>query len=290
MERLEPHPLGGTFHTFAWRGHRVGYVKRGAGPPLVLVHSLHAAASALEWRMVLPELAKSHTCYAVDLLGFGDSDRPLLDYSAALYVELLRDFLVEVVQQKASLMGSSLGATYAVALAAQHPNLVSGVVANGPAGISRLVTPGGFLGGLLQGLFRSALGSVLFNLATTRRAIRYFLKDVYADPKAMTEETVELYWRSARHEGARYAAGAFVGMRLNCDIRRALPSLTCPVLLTWGQQAGQTPFRESKKVRAVAPNIPFVPLPGGDLPHEESPAAFLAATVPFLASAEAATR
>jgi pimeloyl-ACP methyl ester carboxylesterase len=129
------------------------------------------------------------------------------------------------------------------------------------------------------------LGAVLFNLATSHAGIRFFLKDVYANPAALNPATVELYWKSARHPGARYAAGAFVGMRLNCDIRSALPALQRPLLLTWGERAGQTPFAEAKQVRAAAPaGTQFVTFHAGDLPHEECPAEYSAAVEAFLAT------
>lgn len=277
--------LAGEALEWRWHDHRIAYRKSGSGPPLVFVHSIHAAASGLEWRLVAQALASTHTCYVVDLLGFGGSDRPAAEYSATLYLDLLRDFLIEVVAAPAVLLGSSLGATYAIALAVRYPDRVRAVVANGPAGVSRLTTPGGFATGLVESLFRSKLGSVLFNAATSRRGIRYFLKDIYADPAALTPETVDQYWQSARHPGARFAAGAFVGFRLNHDIRGALPALQRPLLLTWGEQAGQTPFKEAKQVQALMPEgSQFVTFQAGDLPHEERAAAYAAAVEAFLSA------
>jgi pimeloyl-ACP methyl ester carboxylesterase len=235
--------------------------------------------------LVAQPLSRTHTCFVVDLLGFGESDRPAAEYSATLYLDLLRDFLIEVVQAPAVLLGSSLGATYGIALAERHPDRVRAVVANGPGGVSRLAEPGGVAGGLVESLFRSRAGAVLFNAATSHVGIRFFLKDIYANPGTLTPELVEQYWKSARHPGARFAAGAFVGMRLNWDIRPALPALQRPLLLTWGERAGQTPFKESKQVRALAPaGAQFVTFQAGDLPHEECPAEYTAAVEAFLAT------
>src|SRR4051812_34975110 len=68
--------IGGEEGWFKWRGHRVAYTVRGHGPPLLLVHSLHAAAWSYEWRANADALARYHTVYTIDLLGFGRSDRP----------------------------------------------------------------------------------------------------------------------------------------------------------------------------------------------------------------------
>src|SRR5919206_4514340 len=68
-----PPTLPGAPVDWAWRGWRVRYTTLGDGPPLVLVHGVHAAASSFEMDGVFTSLAGHHTVYAVDLLGFGKS-------------------------------------------------------------------------------------------------------------------------------------------------------------------------------------------------------------------------
>ena len=76
----------------------------------------------------VPGLASRFSTSSLDLLGFGASAHPPLDYTASLYVDLLRDFLVDVVREPAVLVGSSLGGTYAIAVASENPALVRGRV------------------------------------------------------------------------------------------------------------------------------------------------------------------
>jgi pimeloyl-ACP methyl ester carboxylesterase len=276
-----PNPLGGERRIFAWRGWQVAYVVRGHGDPLVFLHSVHAAAWSAEWRHTVPALAERGTCYALDLLGFGASDRPPIEYTADLYLDLVRDFLREVVGEPAVLIGSSLGATYAIEVAATHPELVRAVCAIGPAGVTRLVHNGGVAGAIVQGLFRApVIGETLFNALASRASIRFFLKDIYAD--RIAPEALDLFWESANQPNARYAPAAFVGMRLNVDIRQSLPAMTCPLLLVWGTAAAQTPFGEASAVRALVPDAEFVPIRAGDLPHDERPQLFNPALEQFL--------
>jgi pimeloyl-ACP methyl ester carboxylesterase len=285
-----PNPLGGERRTWSWRQWRVSYVVRGAGAPIVFVHSIHAAAWNAEWRHTVPAMAARGACYAIDLLGFGSSDRPPVHYEARLYLELITDFLREVVQEPALLVGSSLGGTYAVAIAAAHPELVSGVCAIGPAGVSRLTTPGGALGLVVQTLFRSPLpGAALFKALVSRTSIKLFLRDIYADRASLTPETIELFHVSANRPGARFAPAAFVGMRLNHDIRGAIASLTQPLLIAWGEGARQTPISEAAAVLARAPKAEFASLPGGDLPHDERPESFNVVLLRFAESVRATT-
>jgi pimeloyl-ACP methyl ester carboxylesterase len=236
----------------------------------------------MEWRAVVPLLAERFTTFSLDLLGFGASDHPPLRYTSSLYTDLLSDFLRECVGAPAVVVGSSLGGTYAIAVARAHPELVRAVCAIGPAGVSRLTTAGGAASGMVQGLFRSqGVGSLLFSALVSKGSIRFFLKDIYSDRRMLTDEVVELYWKAAHQPNARFAPAAFVGMQLNLDIRDALRALARPLLLVWGNDAKQTPLREADAVRALRPDAPFVVLPGGDLPHEESPAEFVNALMRF---------
>jgi pimeloyl-ACP methyl ester carboxylesterase len=290
--------LGGERRSWTWRGQRIAYVERpaagvapdapgagagGRGQPIVFLHSIHAAAWNAEWRHTMPAMS-AHRCLAIDLLGFGASDRPPVQYTAQLYLQLIHDFLVEVVGEPALLVGSSLGGTYAIAIAADHPSLVRGVVAIGPGGVSRLFHQGGAPFGAIESLFRApALGRVLFSALVSRPSIRFFLKDIYAF--GLDTEAEALYWQSANEPNARYAPAAFVGMQLNCDIRERIALVTCPLLIAWGTKASQTPFREATQVLARAPQAAFATFPSGDLPHEESPEPFVAALENFAAKA-----
>src|SRR6185436_20160868 len=104
----------------------------GQGPPVVLVHSIHAAASSFEMRGIFEPLSQRHTVYAIDLLGFGKSERPNAPYSGPFYADLLADFLAEVVGRTELLLGSSLGAAYVVAVARAQPGLVDRVALVSP--------------------------------------------------------------------------------------------------------------------------------------------------------------
>jgi len=286
-----PNPLGGVRQFWTWRGSRIAYVERAAEPgaasrPMVFVHSIHAAAWSAEWRNTIPAMHGQH-CFALDLLGFGASDRPAVRYTAQLYLELLHDFLVEVVGAPALLVGSSLGGTYAIALAADYPHLVRGVVAIGPGGVSRLIHQGGAAFGVIETIFRApALGRVFFDALVSRPSIRFFLKGIYAHGLGETAE--ELYWLSANQPNARYAPAAFVGMQLNWDIRERIAHVACPLLIAWGTKASQTPYKESAQIRARAPHAEFAAFPSGDLPHEEAAEPFVAVLKAFAARTIAA--
>ena len=284
-----PNLIGGDEGTYEWHGdaggpHRVAYTRRGAGPAVLLVHGVHAAGWSYEWRHNVDELAREHTVYTVDLLGFGRSDRPVIDYSARLHVSLLLDFAADVVAAPCALVGSSLGAAFAVAAAARAPGRFPAVVLVGPVGITHLSRPPEPAHDATYALLRSPLaGSALFNALVARPSMLSFLRRAYADDRHVTPELLDAYWRAAHQPGARYAAAAFVGMRLNLNVRDAARRLRQPVLVAWGDQAREVPRAELAAYEALVPHARVVHFEAcGSLPHDERPAEWNAAVLDFL--------
>src|SRR5437660_1773708 len=99
--------LGGEAGTYPWKHGQVFYRQAGAedAPPILFVHGIGAGARSFMWRRNFLPLARDFRTYAVDLLGFGYSDKPAsAPYSSDLYVELLSDFLREVVGRPAAFL------------------------------------------------------------------------------------------------------------------------------------------------------------------------------------------
>jgi pimeloyl-ACP methyl ester carboxylesterase len=291
-----PNLIGGEEGTYEWRAeggpHRVAYTRRGAGPAVLLVHSIHAAAWSYEWRHNVDALAREHTVYTVDLLGFGRSDRPPLDYSARLYVSLLLDFAADVVGEPCAIVGSSLGAAFVVAAAARAPERFPAVALVGPVGITHLSWPPGPANDATHALVRSPLaGSALFNALVTKPSLRFFLGQTYAQDDYVTPELIDAYWRTAHQPGARYAVAAFVGMHLNLNVGDAARRLAQPVLITWGDQAKEVPRAELEAYERHVPHARVEHFdPCGSLPHDERSAEWNAVVLDFLAGAFAAGR
>jgi pimeloyl-ACP methyl ester carboxylesterase len=281
--------LTGSRRFYHWpRGadlYNVFYQVTGEGAPVVLIHGLDAAASSYEMRQVFAGLAAQHQVYALDLLGYGLSDRPNRTYLPRDYLDLIEDFLRDVVQQPAAVVASSLSAAYAVTVAARSPELVRALVLICPTGLQRLADPPADwqvrLGALLR---RPVLGSALFNLLVSREALRYFLAErSYANPKLVTPAMLDAYYRTSHQDGARYAPAAFVGGALNLSIRETYPGLTQPVQIVWGREAQVTPVSDANLfIQARATSKLKVFEQCGLLLHDERPADFLALVEGFL--------
>src|SRR5436309_12736250 len=96
----------------------------GSGSPLVLVHGLGSSA-AVEFYFNLEPLAANHRVFAIDLPGFGHSDKPVLAYTIELFVKAVRDLMACETLERAAVLGVSLGGRVVLDLALESPDLVA---------------------------------------------------------------------------------------------------------------------------------------------------------------------
>jgi pimeloyl-ACP methyl ester carboxylesterase len=127
---LPPLPELRTVNVF---GCTIRYRELGSGPPLVLIHGIGGDAD--DWAFCLEPLSAAHRVIAFDLLGFGRSDKPPIDYTIEGFVEVLEQFLGALDIARASIAGNSMGGWIAATFALSHPELVEKLVLVDSAGV-----------------------------------------------------------------------------------------------------------------------------------------------------------
>jgi pimeloyl-ACP methyl ester carboxylesterase len=251
--------LGGQPRVFEWKHGRIFYKEAGAenpGPPLLFIHGIGAGASTFMWRKNFDALARDFHVYAIDLLGFGFSDKPAhAPYSADLYVRLLADFVREVTGSPARIIANSLGAAYAVRLADEAPATVEALVLISPTGADNLRARPGMTGAAFYGLLQSpVLGTSFYNVVASERSIRdYARKHLFYDRRRATDRLVANYYATSHRPGAQHAIAAFLSGYLNTDIRTAFARLQQPVTLLWGKQDEANPLDQAAELLALNP-------------------------------------
>jgi phosphomannomutase len=277
--------IGGVRRQWNWRGYEIFATEMGAGPPILLVHGIYAGASSFEFRKLVPLLARTNRVVAFDLLGCGLSELPDLDYSAELFVEQIVDALAEFAAEPLTLVGSSLGAAFAIRAAVRAPERVRHLALICPTGLGVLDRDPGTIQGAVKLLFRSPLaGESAFNGLASRPSLGWFLRNQsYANPASVTPEVLDHYYAVTHQAGARFVPAHFVGGALNCDVARDLPFVEAPVLVLWGEQASQTNAlaRAHDYVRLAKDGKLVTFADSGLLPQEEQPEAVAAALLEF---------
>ena len=250
---LEPDDsaLGGEAKLFSWKYGQIFYKEAGVdnpGLPIVFIHGIDAGVSSFMWRKNFDELAHNFRVLAFDVLGFGFSDKPpAAPYSADLYVELISDFIREVAGGRANVVASSLGASYAVRVADEHPELINALILNAPAGYDTMNRRPGMAGAAFYGLLQSpVLGTSFYNVMSSERSIRdYARRTLFYDYRRVTDRLVAHLYATSHQPGAQYAIAAFMSGYLNCDMSGAFSRLVQPIVLVCGKQDVSTPVSKA---------------------------------------------
>ena len=279
-----------------WRGFQIRYRVEGQGAPLVLIHGF--GASLDHWRKNIPVLSQSYRVYAIDLLGFGQSEKPPINYSLELWERLLWDFSDQIVMQPAYFVGNSIGALLSLMMLAHKPELcVGGVLLNVAGGLNHrpeeLNPPLRFIMGAFSRVMSMPLiGSLMFNRIRQRSQIRRTLHQVYGNHDAVTDELVELLYQPSCDRGAQKVMASILTAPAGPKVEELLPLLTQPMLVLWGETDPWTPISAGQRFQDAAKNPPcpdatiqFEAIPEtGHCPHDERPEVVNAAILSWLAS------
>lgn len=285
---------GGEVRYFPTADGDVFYKKAGDGPPLLLVHGVGAGCSSYEWKEVWDALTEKYTVYALDLLGFGKSDKPEMTYTADKYIALLDDFCRRVIKVgdgrgECDVIATSLSAAYIIALSGRDPSLFRRLVLVCPTGIEELSAPPSGRAEIGRTVLSAPiLGTTIYNAISSKVGIRnYMTTRLFAKPGTATEEMVDAYHTAAHQPGGENALPSFLSGSLNVCIAEEWTKVIDLPLLVWGQQAVESPVGQAEPFLLANPNAKLeVIQDAGMLPHVEQPEAFLAAVRPFLAETE----
>ncbi len=281
-------PLGGEERRYYWRGWRLAYRVAGeaGAPPILLVHGVYAGASSYEFRENVLELAEDFRVYALDLLGCGLSERPRRRYEPEDVASQVEDFAREEIGVQTHLISSSLSAALVVPAAVRSPRLFKKLVLICPTGLGdNLDRPSGRLGDAVYNLFRAPiLGDALYNAIVSRWGIRYYLGNMaYHDPKAITDELVENYYRTSHQPGAKYFPAAFASGKLNLGLQDLWSRVPHKSFIAWGQEARTTPVSQAQQFVRKNPRAELkVFRDAALLPHDERAETFNEQTKKFL--------
>lgn len=276
-------PLGLEKQTWQWQGYSVPYVVQGDGQPLLLIHGF--GASSGHWRKNIPVLAAAgYRVYALDLLGFGDADKPALDYSLELWEGLIQEFWQTFIQEPTVFIGNSIGGLLTLMLLAHHPEMAAaGVLLNCAGGLNHRPEELNLPLRLVMDLFTrvvssEGLGPFLFNQVRQKFRIRGSLRQVYGNQAAITDELVEMIYAPTCHPGAQKVFASILTAPPGPRPEELLPQIHQPLLVLWGETDPWTPiqgaalYRQLSQQSEASPPVTFHSIPQtGHCPHDERP-------------------
>jgi pimeloyl-ACP methyl ester carboxylesterase len=232
---------------------RVRYVDTGGdGAPVVLIHGF--AASLGTWSGVIPHLEPNHRVIALDLKGFGWTDRPEGDYDPDTQAQLVFGLLDELGVDQTAVVAHSWGSSVALAMAHLQPERVERIALY-DAWVYEEQLPVFFHWSRLEGL-----GEVLFALFYKERPADK-LEGAFYDSSVVPQSLVDEVEEALDRPGAVAAALAAVRGQDYSEIQKRYPSVTQPTLLLWGREDGVTTLDFGERLYTELPNAELVVYP-----------------------------
>jgi len=274
----------------AIHGHDVGYRRAGAGEAIVLIHGL--AGSSRTWSGVMPALARTHDVIAPDLLGHGESAKPMGDYSLGAFASGLRDLMSALDVPSATIVGQSFGGGVAMQLAYQHPELCDRLVLVGSGGLGREVS---WLLRLMTLPGAEQLMPLVFPrvVANCGSSVGDLLHRVGLRAPHLSE-----LWRAYCSLAGAENRKAFVrtirgviepGGQSVSALDRLYLAAHVPTLIVWGDRDDIIPVEHAYTAHETIPGSRLEILEGtGHFPHVEAPDRFVAVLTDFLDTTSAA--
>lgn len=285
--------IGGIVQSYRWvwngQSFTVVYETRGSGAPVLLLPALSTVSTRSEMRGLAEQLSTRFQVTAIDWLGFGQSDRPPLGYSAALSCQLLRDLVNDLFAEPVAVVAAGHSAGYVMQLASTGVPW-SAIVLSAPTWRGPLPTMGASesIAGTVRQLVRSPLlGQGLYAANTTPSFLKLMYgRHVYVSRDRLTPEFIAQKRQVTQQPGARFASAAFVTGALDPVKTRAeflalFASLSMPILAIVAEQSPPKSKAEME-VLASIPGVQVQRLPGTLGLHEEFASEVAAIVLPFL--------
>ncbi len=279
----------GNQRDWVWRGWQTRYTyirpteNHQKTTPLILLHGF--GASIGHWRHNLEVLGEYHAVYALDMLGFGASEKAPANYSIEFWVEQVYDFWRAFIRQPVVLVGNSNGSLISMAAAAAHPDMVAGVVMMSlpdptleqeaiPALLRPILMP--MIMTIKKIVASPLVLEPVFHFVRRPSVLRRWASIAYANPEAINDELVEILAGPPQDRGSARAFSALfkaaIAVNFSPSVKQVLPTLTIPMLLIWGQKDRFVPSVLASQFAQYNEQLQLLNLEDvGHCPHDESP-------------------
>jgi pimeloyl-ACP methyl ester carboxylesterase len=285
-----PAALEGRRHTFDAAGWPLSYyldTQGGDGVPLLLIHSINAAASAYEVKPIYDHYRKQRPVAALDLPGYGFSERRAQRYTPRTMTDAIHAWVEHIVAEtghaQVDVLACSVACQYLARAAIERPERYRSVALVSPAGVdSQAGSDAQASADATRGrpwLYRALTGSravskTLFNGLATRASIRFFLEKTWGG-KDVDPNVIDYAWRSAHQPGARHAPWSFLaGYLFSADAAALYRRIPQPVWLAYGTRSAFSD-REARDIVERHGVSTVVSFDAGALPHFQQLAAFV---------------
>lgn len=225
---------------YEWRFGKIRYIKKGSGSPLLLVHDLTVGSSVYEFNKIIDVLSEKHEVFAIDLLGYGLSDKPNMTYTNYLYVQLIIDFVKNIIGKKTDILSTGDSSQIAVMACHNDPEVFNKLIFINPQSLYESnQIPSKQTKALKFLLDTPIIGTFVYNLFTNKASIEKTFKDKYFYNTINIEEKDILSYLEASHlpdHSSKYVFASYVGKYINTNIIHALKEINHSIYIISGEK------------------------------------------------------
>lgn len=224
---------------YSWRFGKIHYTKQGTGEPILLIHTLDPMSSSYEWKKLIKELKKQYTVYTIDLIGCGCSEKPKLTYTSYLYVQLLTDFIKNVIKEPTNILSSGLSCSFTTLACYQNPNNFKKLLFINPTSLQYLAKYPKKRQKCLKFILELPIvGTLFYNIMYSKFFIRIQLKYfLFSNQKRITNKLIKYYHESSHLNGdsSRYLFSSLKNQYVNINIIHALKQINNSIYIIVGE-------------------------------------------------------
>jgi pimeloyl-ACP methyl ester carboxylesterase len=225
---------------------------------LILLHGLGGYAE--RWSNLMPHLNKKYHIFAPDLIGYGQSDKPSVDYTPEFFIKFVFDFMETLGIKKTFVIGTSLGGQITAECAATQSSAIEKIILISPAGIMRKSTPT---------LDAYTMAALYPNYDSVKNAYQMMI----GPDKQVSEISIERFVTNMSRPNAKMVfLSTLLGLKNAPDIFDKLEKISTPTLVIWGKEDKLIPFEYAQQFVSSIKNCEFIPMEGcGHSPYVEDP-------------------
>ncbi len=243
--------------TYDWRFAKVSYKVKGNGSPILLIHDLDPSSNLEIWNQTIESLSKDHTVYALDLPGCGLSEKPAITYTTYFFVELIRDFIHDIIAEKTHIMVCGNSSAFVTMAASMENDYIGNLILINPIDLHTIScnpTPKSKLSKLLLEL--PILGTLLYNINYQELKIKEALNDKIALTDHITSDLVKTAYKSAHLSGSygKFLLASLKGKYFTANILPALENIVQPFTIVYGKSK-KGAYENANEYKTINPSI-----------------------------------
>jgi len=256
-------------------GYSVRFLEDGLSKPkhILFLHGL--GASAERWSRVMPIFAKHFHVVAPDIIGFGYSDKPEVNYTMPFFMDFVKGFANALGMEHLNLIGASLGGHIAAEFAIASKNMIEKLVLVTPAGMMKEATP----------VLNSYIAAAMYPTLDTAKKV---FEKMAGDPKALDLVYVRDFVNRMQLPNAKYAfMSSIMGSKSAPSLSGRLGKIEAPTLIVWGEKDRMIPVRYAEKFQGEIKGSQLaIVKSSGHTPYFEKPEVFSDTVLAFLGKIE----